>query len=73
MSAIGATVAEKRLAIGLSVRGLMEESGVGSGFINDIEHGRGNPTLRTLVALSKGLGTDLAALLREAQVRLRSA
>ena len=66
--ALGRLVAAKRGELGLSVRDLANESGIGSGFIGDIENGRGNPTWNTLCSLAVGLRTNVVLLLAEAHV-----
>lgn len=48
-----------RQARDLTQARLAELSGVGQSEISRIEHGRGNPTLGTLAALSAPLGADL--------------
>lgn len=62
---LGECIARERKRLGLTVRGLADRSGVGSGFIGDIENGRGNPTWQTLCRLSEALGRNLVGLLAE--------
>ena len=52
-----------RLKGKLSQRELAEKSGIGQGYICDIEKGRGNPTWEALSALCRALDTNLAALI----------
>lgn len=67
---LGQLIARERKRLQLSVRGLADSSGVGSGFIGDIENGRGNPTWQTLCSLSEALGRTLVGLLAECHERL---
>lgn len=53
---IGKQVRAAREAKGLSLRQLAKVTGMNENTLVNIEHGRGNPTLKTLEALSKALG-----------------
>nr|DAH16641.1 MAG TPA: helix-turn-helix XRE-family like protein [Caudoviricetes sp.] len=51
-----------RTAKGYSLRELEEISGVSKTTINNIENGKANPTIETLLLLAKALDVDLSAL-----------
>nr|DAG53339.1 MAG TPA: helix-turn-helix XRE-family like protein [Caudoviricetes sp.] len=51
-----------RTAKGYSLRELEEISGVSKTTINNIENGRANPTIETLLLLAKALNVELSAL-----------
>lgn len=55
---IAATVRRLRRAKGLSQKDLADLIGVSFTRISDLERGKGNPTLATLVALAEALGTS---------------
>ena len=52
-----------REAAGLSQRALGAKIGGWSSYICDLEHGRRNPTMRSLAKLAAALGTTPAALI----------
>lgn len=52
-----------RTAKGYSLRELEELSGVSKTTINNIENGRANPTIETLLLLAKALEVELTALI----------
>lgn len=51
-----------RTAKGYSLRELEELSGVSKTTINNIENGKANPTIETLLLLAKALDVELSAL-----------
>lgn len=51
-----------RTAKGYSLRELEEISGVSKTTINNIENGKTNPTIETLLLLAKALDVELSAL-----------
>ena len=51
-----------RTAKGYSLRELEEISGVSKATINNIENGKANPTIETLLLLAKALDVELSAL-----------
>lgn len=51
-----------RTAKGYSLRELEEISGVSKTTINNIENGKANPTIETLLLLAKALNVELSAL-----------
>ena len=51
-----------RTAKGYSLRELEEISGVSKTTINNIENGKANPTIETLLLLAKALNVELPAL-----------
>lgn len=59
---LGQKIRELRKRAGFSQRTLSDTSGVAYATLQDIEAGRGNPTIDTLFSLAKALGTTLEAL-----------
>ncbi len=55
---------ELRAKRGLSVRGLSREAGVSTETIYSVEHGKRDPSVRTLSKLAHALGVRPAELLR---------
>lgn len=51
-----------RTTKGYSLRELEEISGVSKTTINNIENGKANPTIETLLLLAKALNVELSAL-----------
>lgn len=51
-----------RTAKGYSLRELEEISGVSKTTINNIENGKANPTIETLLLLAKALDVEISAL-----------
>lgn len=49
-----------RLEAGLSQRGLANLAGIKQGKISSVEHGLGNPTLRTLSKMARACGVTLS-------------
>ena len=70
-SLVGERVRRARAESGLSLGAVAAQAGIGKGSLSEIEHGQRNPTLSTLYALARALGTPLSHLLddrRGAQV-----
>jgi XRE family transcriptional regulator, regulator of sulfur utilization len=62
--ALGATIQRLRKAYNLSLGELSEQSGVAKSIISQIERNETNPTLSTVVRLSKALDTTVDEVLR---------
>ncbi len=60
---VGARVRRARVDRGLSLGSVAATAGIGKGSLSEIEHGQRNPTLSTLYALARALGTPLSHLL----------
>jgi transcriptional regulator with XRE-family HTH domain len=52
----------------MSQEEVSEKSGIHPTYISRLEKGKGNPTLRTLESLAKGLGVESADILNLAEV-----
>ncbi|HWX24110.1 MAG TPA: shikimate kinase [Vicinamibacteria bacterium] len=65
---LGATVRELRAQAGVSLKELARRSGLSPRFLNEVEGGAGNISIRRLASLARALGTSPAALL-EPKVR----
>lgn len=63
LAKFGSTVKELRKSKGLSQERLAFEVGMDLTSINEIENGRRNPTLRTIVKIAEALGVKPAELL----------
>lgn len=59
----GLTVLRHRQNLGLSQRALANKANLSKFFIGDIELGRRNPTLKSLLKLSGALGVSVSGLL----------
>jgi transcriptional regulator with XRE-family HTH domain len=62
---VGANVRRLRRTRGISLVELGRHAEVAKGTLTQLEAGRGNPTLRTLEAIARALGTDAAYLVTE--------
>lgn len=62
LQAIGGRIKALREGCGFSQDALALSSGVARNSINDLEQGRGNPTLATLTALARAMGEPLIGL-----------
>jgi transcriptional regulator with XRE-family HTH domain len=60
---IGARIRAERLASGLSQEAAAANASIGYKHWQEIEGGRANPTVRTLIRIAAALDTDLCALL----------
>jgi transcriptional regulator with XRE-family HTH domain len=58
-------IRERRLALGLTLEGLAERTGVSRAMLSDIERGRKNPTVKLMAGIAEGLGCTVSALLGE--------
>jgi transcriptional regulator with XRE-family HTH domain len=61
---IGAEIARRREAAGLTQRTLAARIGVSPSRVSDVENGRTRPTMRTLETFAAALRTTPSALLR---------
>ena len=61
----GVLLHELRLKRGLSLSKLGRASGLDMTFIHNLEHGKRQPTLTTIFALAKALGTRGSTILRK--------
>lgn len=66
LTKLGKALAELRRDAGLSQEELAHKSGLHRTYIGGLERAERNPTITTLVALSKGLGVGVAELIRRA-------
>ncbi len=57
--AIIQAIIDARRNTGLSQRELAEKTGIAQGDISKLENGNGNPSIRTLQRLAKGMGMKL--------------
>jgi XRE family transcriptional regulator, regulator of sulfur utilization len=64
VQALGSTIARLRKAYNLSLGELSEQSGVAKSIISQIERNETNPTLSTVVRLSRALDTTVDEVLR---------
>ena len=65
--AIGQVVLRRRSRVGLTQRALAARSGLRRQYLGDVERGRVNPSLATLIDIASGLGTRLSTLIAEAE------
>ena len=63
-TALGVKIAHLRHKRGLSLEKLAYESGVSKGNLSDIENGKKNPRLSTLILIAEGLEISVSSLLR---------
>jgi XRE family transcriptional regulator, regulator of sulfur utilization len=63
-AALGATISRLRKAYNMSLGDLSEQSGVAKSIISQIERNETNPTLATVVKLSRALDTTIDEVLR---------
>ena len=56
---VGKQVRHVRLAVGISQRELGRRSQVGYRFISELEQGKENPSLATVVRIADGLGCEV--------------
>lgn len=68
MGAVAANLRRLRLARGLSLNELARQSSVAKATLAQLELGRGNPTVGTLMALATGLGVMLTDLINPGAV-----
>jgi transcriptional regulator with XRE-family HTH domain len=66
---LGKRLTKYREDAGFTMEGLALESGVAKNAILALEKGRGNPTIKTLEALSKALGIQIQALIGDAPAK----
>ena len=65
---IGARIAEVRKKKKMTQEQLAGKMGIGPKYLSSIERGMENPTLNTLISLSKALGIDLGEIFTLVQV-----
>jgi len=63
--ALGHALRARRRELGISQRDLSDLAGVALHTVSDVESGKGNPTLSTVVALLAPLGLKLDVRIRE--------
>jgi transcriptional regulator with XRE-family HTH domain len=61
---LGQRVRQRRQALGLSLEGLADASGLHWTYVGQVERGQRNLTLRTLLQLAAGLGVDAGSLVK---------
>ncbi|RBL87984.1 helix-turn-helix domain-containing protein [Chitinophaga flava] len=54
-----------REATGLSTREFADTAGIAYSQVWSIESGKGNPTLSTMEAIARALGTDISGLMKD--------
>ena len=65
---IGKRIAEIRAKKGMTQEQLAGKMGIGPKYLSSIERGKENPTLNTLITLSKALGVDLGEIFSFVQI-----
>lgn len=65
---IGVRIAEIRARKGMTQEKLAGKMGIGPKYLSSIERGKENPTLDTLISLSKALGVDLGEIFSSVQI-----
>ena len=65
---IGARIKEIRTKKGITQEQLSERMEINPKYLSSIERGKENPTLNTLIRLSKSLGVDLSEIFRFIQI-----
>jgi transcriptional regulator with XRE-family HTH domain len=65
--AFGAALRELRLKRRLTQEQVAHEAGLGLNYVSDLERGRRNPSLLTIVHLSRSLGVSAADLIRRTE------
>lgn len=65
---IGARIAEIRGKKGMTQEQLAAKMGIGPKYLSSIERGKENPTLNTLINLSRALGVDLGQIFSFVQI-----
>lgn len=65
---IGKRIAEIRSRKGMTQEQLAGKMGIGPKYLSSIERGKENPTLNTLLSLSKALGVDLGEIFSLVQI-----
>jgi transcriptional regulator with XRE-family HTH domain len=61
---IGQSISARRKTLGLDQKSLADIAGISVHALSDVETGKGNPTVRTLKALTDCLGMDLHIVVR---------
>jgi len=60
---LGASIRSKRRALGLTLVRLAAQSGLSQPFLSQVERGEARPSMRSLAAIARALGTTAPALL----------
>lgn len=68
LAGFGAALARERAVRGVSMRALAREAGTSPDVLSDIEHGRTEPTLRTVARLAAALYLRPSELLQRAEL-----
>jgi ribosome-binding protein aMBF1 (putative translation factor) len=68
LAGFGAALARERATRGVSMRALAREAGTSPDVLSDIEHGRTEPTLRTVARLAHALYLRPSELLQRAEL-----
>jgi len=72
LKALGESISQKRLNLGLSQQDLASAAGVHRSYMSDVERGLRNLTLSSLEAIATALGSNSASLLTAAHRRLKT-
>lgn len=64
-SEIGSGIRRRRLALGLTLDGLAEASGVSAAMLSEVERGVKNPTVKLAYQIARALGCSLGDLIKE--------
>lgn len=68
---VGEIVKEERVKQGMTLTELSERSGLATGYLSEVEHGKKNMQPTSMAQVSAALGHDMSWLLGETSVRLR--
>lgn len=66
--ALGAAIAERRLALGLSQEELAFRAEMHRSYLGDVECGKRNLSLKNILKIAKALGVSAAALFSQAKL-----
>lgn len=69
LRAIGQAIRARREALGISQEELGYRSGLHRTYVSDLERGKRNPTLVTLLSLMTELGGQVSELIQDAESR----
>src|SRR4029453_3158257 len=68
-TSVGATIRRLRSAQGLTLADVAERAGISQGMLSRLETGAVSPSLDTLAAVAKAIGTEIATLFRDVGAR----
>jgi transcriptional regulator with XRE-family HTH domain len=68
--AFGRVIRDRRLGAGLTQESLAERAELTRNYISELERGLKSPSLATIEALARALGTRAYALVKSAELRL---